>query len=152
MINWISFKTISIFPFLLFLQRMKSLISLSILSACFVACQPNKAPEQKQTPSTTAIDTTMVDTSAVASVLLEPGPPPPPPPAPKYLEFVAPTLDVSDKQEDEGLDFITEGTQGQYADAPMEVDDRNYNPIVSYENAEQKPEFIYKGGLETYIK
>ena len=34
----------------------------------------------------------------------------------------------------------------------MEVDDRNYNPIISYENAEQKPEFIYKGGLETYIK
>ena len=131
---------------------MKSLISLSILFACLVACQPSKAPEQKQTPSATAIDTTMVDTSAVASVLLEPGPPPPPPPAPKYLEFVAPTLDVSDKQEDEGLDFITEGTQGQYADAPMEVDDRNYNPIVSYENAEQKPEFNPKGGLEAFIK
>ena len=28
---------------------MKSLISLSILSVCFVACQPSKAPEQKQT-------------------------------------------------------------------------------------------------------
>jgi hypothetical protein len=92
------------FIFSLFLHRMKSLISLSILSACFVACQPSKAPEQKQTPSATAIDTTMVDTSALASVLLEPGPPPPPPPAPKYLEFVAPTLDVSDRQEDEGLE------------------------------------------------
>lgn len=134
----------------LFLHRMKSLISLSILSACIVACQPCKAPEQKQSPSATAIDTTILDTTVVAVQDYES--PPPEPNKAKYLEFVAPTLDVSDRQEDEGLDFITEGTQGQYADAPMEVDDRNYNPIVSYENAEQKPEFIYKGGLETYIK
>lgn len=138
------------FNFLLFLYRMKSLISLSILSACIVACQPSKAPEQKQTPSATAIDTTILDTTVVAVQDYES--PPPEPHKAKYLEFVAPTLDVSDRQEDEGLDFITEGTQGQYADAPMEVDDRNYNPIISYENVEQKPEFIYKGGLETYIK
>ena len=30
----------------------------------------------------------------------------------------------------------------------MEVDDRTYNPIVSYENAEQKPEFNPKDGYE----
>ena len=34
----------------------------------------------------------------------------------------------------------------------MEVDDRTYNPIVSYENAEQKPEFNPKDGYEAYIK
>ena len=70
---------------------MKSLISLSILSVCFVACQPSKAPEQKQTSNPTTEDTARID-----SIVLKTQVYPPPPPAPKHLEFVAPTLDVKD--------------------------------------------------------
>lgn len=127
---------------------MKSLISLSILLVCLVACQPSKAPEQKQTAS----DTTAEDSARIVSIVLKKPVCPPPPPEAKHLEFVAPTLDVNDMPEEEHMDINTEGTQGQYADVPMNVDDRNYNPIVSYENAEQKPEFNPKDGYEAYIK
>jgi protein TonB len=130
---------------------MKSLISLSILTACFVACQPSKAPEQKQTSSATAIDTLTAENTAVSGVMKE-NPPPPEPPKAKNFEFVHPTIVETEMPEDKIMDFKTEKTQGQYDDVPMEVDDRNYNPIISYENAEQKPEFNPKGGLETYIK
>jgi protein TonB len=129
---------------------MKSLISLSILSICFVACQPSKAPEQKQTSNSTTEDTARID-----SIVLKTQPylpPPPPTPAPKYLEFVAPTLDPRDMPEDEHMDIHTEGTQGQYADVGMEAGDRTYNHAVSYEYVEQKPEFNPKGGYDAYIK
>jgi protein TonB len=91
----------------------------------------------------------MVDTTVVAVQDYES---PPPPPAPKYLEFVAPKLDPRDMPDDEIFDINTEGTQGQYADVAMEVDNRTYNPTVSYESVEQKPEFNPKGGYDAYIK
>ena len=129
---------------------MKSLISLSILSACLVACQPSKAPEQEQTPSATAIDTTMLDTTVVAVQDYES--PPPEPPKAKYLEFVAPTLKVDEMPKEEHMDIHTEGTQGLIGTAAIEAENMIIEPDYQYTNVDQKPEFNPKGGLETYIK
>jgi protein TonB len=129
---------------------MKNLISLSILSACMVACQPSKTPEQKQTAS----DTTAEDSSRIDSIVLKTAVCPPPPPETKFtpIQSLAPMLDVNDMPVQENLDYNVEPRDAQIGSIKMEHDNVTDNPSFSYSNVELKPEFIYKGGLDAYIK
>lgn len=126
------------------------------------ACQPNPAQEQN-TASPSPVNTNSSPDSATTSADSAVSSSVPQASTPKTHYFDVPVIKEIPEGEDEiylydvNVPPATEGQDGghKYQTGESDIPEANYQPETSepvYDEVEQKPEFLPKGGLETYIK